>query len=202
MARYVDELHSIVETMSYSDNVANFLEAPTKELQTINMDDLELIAGDILKKVNSQPNTPLASRDASPIHNSRPESIDSTAMLADDESDEEYIDTIEAPEPKKIMNDVMYFEPTMNGILQKEHSSRTRTRIHNVDISAEISKAVQNIQLDIEHLRHKIQTLERDKAIATKKSTFFDNFSPTFLAFLIVWPFLCNFVMQRYLKNK
>lgn len=50
---------SIVETMSYSDKVANFLEAPTNELDTINIDDLELVAGDVMERVRSLPNSPL-----------------------------------------------------------------------------------------------------------------------------------------------
>lgn len=45
--------------MSYSDKVATFLEAPTTELDRINMDDLELIAGDIIERVRSQPNSPI-----------------------------------------------------------------------------------------------------------------------------------------------
>nr|XP_023024159.1 acyl-CoA-binding domain-containing protein 5-like [Leptinotarsa decemlineata] len=59
MAKYVDELHSIVETMSYSDKVANFLEAPTDELDSINIDDLQLVAGDVIERVRSLPNSPL-----------------------------------------------------------------------------------------------------------------------------------------------
>lgn len=45
--------------MSYSDKVANFLEAPTNELDTINIDDLELVAGDVMERVRSLPNSPL-----------------------------------------------------------------------------------------------------------------------------------------------
>lgn len=45
--------------MSYTDKVANFLEAPTTELDTISFDDLELVAGDVLERVRSQPNSPL-----------------------------------------------------------------------------------------------------------------------------------------------
>lgn len=45
--------------MSYTDKVANFLEAPTTELDTINFNDLELVAGDVLERVRSQPNSPL-----------------------------------------------------------------------------------------------------------------------------------------------
>lgn len=45
--------------MSYTDKVANFLEAPTNELDTVNMEDLELVAGDVIERVRSQPNSPL-----------------------------------------------------------------------------------------------------------------------------------------------
>lgn len=47
--------------MSYSDKVANFLEAPTEEVECVSkiMDDLEIIAGDVIERVRSQPNSPL-----------------------------------------------------------------------------------------------------------------------------------------------
>lgn len=45
--------------MSYTDNVANFLEAPSNQLDKLNMSDLELIVGDVIERVRSQPNSPL-----------------------------------------------------------------------------------------------------------------------------------------------
>lgn len=45
--------------MSYSDKVANFLEAPTTEYDRINMADLELIAGDVIERVRSRSNSPI-----------------------------------------------------------------------------------------------------------------------------------------------
>ena len=48
----------IVETMSYSDKVANFLDAPSHEVNKISMADLELIAGDVMEKVRSRSNSP------------------------------------------------------------------------------------------------------------------------------------------------
>lgn len=45
--------------MSYSDKIATFLEAPTTEYDHINMDDLELVAGDVIERVRSQPNSPI-----------------------------------------------------------------------------------------------------------------------------------------------
>lgn len=204
MTKYIDELHSIVETLSYSDKVANFLEASSSELESINMNDLELIAGDVLQRVRSQTNSPISSRDASPTHiNTRPESPNTDPSLADDESDEEYIDTIEALEPKRMAKESLYYEPNMNGILQKEHLSRSRTKVQNIDISLEISRAVQNLQSDIESLRHKVQILEKDRfALATKNKRIFGEFSPALVTFIVVWPFLCTIVMNRYLRNK
>lgn len=52
--------------MSYTENVANFM-GSINELDGINVDDLEAVAPDAIKKVRSQPNSPFASRDTSPI---------------------------------------------------------------------------------------------------------------------------------------
>lgn len=52
--------------MSYTDNVANFM-GSINELEGINFQDLEAVAPDAIKKVRSQPNSPLESRESSPI---------------------------------------------------------------------------------------------------------------------------------------
>ncbi|XP_035794952.1 acyl-CoA-binding domain-containing protein 4-like [Anopheles albimanus] len=67
MQKYVDELKKIVETMSYTDNVANFMEYNMSELDNINISDLEMVAPEAIKKARSRPNSPLASREASPV---------------------------------------------------------------------------------------------------------------------------------------
>ncbi|XP_055617179.1 uncharacterized protein LOC129762699 [Toxorhynchites rutilus septentrionalis] len=67
MQKYVDELKKIVETMSYNDNVANFLEYSSPDLDSsVNISDLEMVAPEAIQKVRSRPNSPLASRDTSP----------------------------------------------------------------------------------------------------------------------------------------
>lgn len=66
MQKYVDELKKIVETMSYTDNVANFMEHSMSEVENISVNDLELVAPEVIQKVRSRPNSPLASRDTSP----------------------------------------------------------------------------------------------------------------------------------------
>ncbi|KAJ8980154.1 hypothetical protein NQ317_014649 [Molorchus minor] len=147
-----DLLQRIIETMSFSDKVANFLEAPTDELDLINMDDVELIAGDVLERVRSQPNSPLASREASPIRfrssissTSTPSPTPSDKLEDSDRSDEEYIDTVENPESKGyIPNNISNQESLPNGHIQhtqSQHISRSRTKSQtSVDVSQEISR--------------------------------------------------------------
>lgn len=71
MEYYVDELKKIVETMSYTENVANFM-GSVSDLDNISVDDLQLVAPEAIKKVRSRPNSPFHSRETSPV---RSESI-------------------------------------------------------------------------------------------------------------------------------
>lgn len=57
MELYVDELKKIIETMSYTDNVAEFMDS-VGELDSVDLDDLEAVAPEVIKKVRSQPNSP------------------------------------------------------------------------------------------------------------------------------------------------
>lgn len=201
MAKYVEELHSIVETMSYSDKVANFLEAPSNELESVNMNDLQLVAGDIIKRVRSQSNSPIMSRETSPMRVQGLHESDSAGADIE-ESDEEYIDTIEAPDPKRHFETQCY-EPGLNGLVPREHVSRNRTKYTSTDVSSEISKIIHNLQVDIDALRKKVGTLEKDKmALVAPRRGFFGNLSPTLVTFMVVWPFLCTFIINRYIRNK
>ncbi|CAH1283232.1 unnamed protein product [Diabrotica balteata] len=213
MTKYVDELHSIVETMSYSDKVANFLEAPTNELDAINFDDLELIAGDVIERVRSQPNSPLASREGSPIRfGSKSPSAGSTPSVApstpddSDHSDDEYIDTIEVfnPDPQRmnISHDVI-----PNGYIQtaqNQHTSRSKIKsTTNVDVSQEISLAVQSLRADIENISKKVNSLENaNRLVAKRQKRLFPGVPNNFLVFVIAWPFIATFIMNRYLYRR
>lgn len=57
MELYVEELKKIIETMSYTDNVAEFM-GSINELNGVDVDDLETVAPEIMKKVRSNPNSP------------------------------------------------------------------------------------------------------------------------------------------------
>lgn len=71
MMHYVEELRKIVETMSYTDNVATFLNSLDNFYENVPAADLELLVGPIIEKIRSRPGSPLsgsplASRDTSP----------------------------------------------------------------------------------------------------------------------------------------
>lgn len=107
MQAYVDELRKIVETMSYTDNVADFYSS-VSQLDNVSIEDLQLVAPVAMEKARSNPNSPLhsrnASRETSPV-GSRPEvgkipngytnGYHNGYGTTSDTSDEEYIDTVE-----------------------------------------------------------------------------------------------------------
>ncbi|XP_061726346.1 acyl-CoA-binding domain-containing protein 5-B isoform X2 [Cydia pomonella] len=86
MQAYVDELHKIVETMSYSSDVASFLSVDDEDEEFPNR-DLELVAGDVLRRVRSEHNTPIGSRSVS--------GASSPVPRTRHDSEDEYIDTVD-----------------------------------------------------------------------------------------------------------
>ncbi|XP_063237531.1 acyl-CoA-binding domain-containing protein 4 isoform X2 [Bacillus rossius redtenbacheri] len=117
MNNYVEELKKIVETMSYTDNVADFLGSLGSFYDHVPMQDLELLIGNVIERVRSQPGSPVCSRDTSPVRRAfssldvSPASSYSASPLPpapgpdeEDEEDEEFIDTVEA-EPERLRKD-------------------------------------------------------------------------------------------------
>lgn len=60
MNNYVDELKKIVETMSYTDNVANFLGSLDSFYESVPSEDLEMLVGPVIERMRSQPGSPLS----------------------------------------------------------------------------------------------------------------------------------------------
>jgi len=203
MTRYVEELHTIVETMSYSDKVASFLDAPSSELDSLKLEDLQLVVGDVIERVRSQPNSPLASREASP--NRLISSLSSSRSVSPDEdstdhSDGEYVDTIENLEPRKNMNSIPV-DVITNGYIG--HRARSKLRGgYEVDISQEISKTVQCLRLDLNRLSHKVNMLEKSRAVTVRRNKGFFGISNKLLFFIITWPFIANFILNRFNKRR
>lgn len=107
MKSYVEELQKIVETMSYTDNVADFYSS-IDQLDNVSIEDLQLVAPAAIKKSLSNPGSPLHSRETSPtriISNaSSGEYQNGYNHNSTDTSDDEYIDTVEARLPTLFMN--------------------------------------------------------------------------------------------------
>lgn len=152
MQKYVDELKKIVETMSYTDNVANFLEygngngtgGNDSSDSGVSLNDLEMVAPEAIQKVRSRPNSPIASRDTSPVRSSPvpPQQQQQQPLVVNgfhspvpakpltngyhhyqngaqsDLSDDEYIDTVEDSETEST------FRPIV-----ASHVSRSRSQV-------------------------------------------------------------------------
>ncbi|KAH8263348.1 hypothetical protein KR044_007602 [Drosophila immigrans] len=69
MQRYVESLQEIIETMSFTENVQNFV-GSLDGLTNINLDELELVSPGMRELAESHPNSPFHSRTNSPQHGS------------------------------------------------------------------------------------------------------------------------------------
>ncbi|EDV30701.1 uncharacterized protein Dana_GF14989 [Drosophila ananassae] len=67
MQRYVESLKEIIETMSFTENVQNFV-GSLDGLGNINLDELELVSPGMREIAESHPNSPFHSRTNSPQH--------------------------------------------------------------------------------------------------------------------------------------
>ncbi|CAB3383736.1 Hypothetical predicted protein [Cloeon dipterum] len=81
MESYVEELKKIVETMSYNENVAEFLGSLGSFYEAVPQEDLQLAVGDIIERVSS--------RASSPVHSLPSKQSLSQAMDKEEEDDED-----------------------------------------------------------------------------------------------------------------
>lgn len=112
---------------------------------------------------------------------------------------------LQIPEPRKILSSS---ENIPNGYVQKpqiQHESRTRTRPHsNIDISQEISKAVQSLKGDIDKLNNKIISMENTKRNTNivRHKGFFGGLSTQVVIFMFAWPFVAHIVMNKFISRR
>lgn len=96
-----------------------------------------------------------------------------------------------------------------NGI---EHVSRTRTKtvpttITTQDISQDVSRVVQSLKIEIDKLSSKVQLIEDIESSGTNNSLvrrnaggFFNGMSYKLIGFIVLWPFLASFLVNRLNK--
>ncbi|XP_030381219.1 acyl-CoA-binding domain-containing protein 5 [Scaptodrosophila lebanonensis] len=90
MQRYVQSLQEIIETMSFTENVQNFV-GSLDGLTNINLDELDLVSPGMRELAESHPNSPFHSRTNSPQHgasaNSTPNGPESAATSTESASE-------------------------------------------------------------------------------------------------------------------
>ncbi|XP_055378801.1 acyl-CoA-binding domain-containing protein 5 isoform X2 [Condylostylus longicornis] len=208
MHLYVDELKKIIETMSFNENVAQFM-GSIDELNNVNFNDLEIVAPEVMKKAKSHPNSPFASRGNSPQHGS-PQNGFSNGFDSGDEdinesnsyinqngrtveqSDDEYIDTLEQ------------LNENDGYVAQENH------------IMHQIFNIVQRMNTDLTNLNQRMSTLERNvtelrNLQANQKLKLhrkyphwwpFRDISPLWFTMLILWPFVVRTLNGALQKRK
>ncbi|CAO1352354.1 unnamed protein product [Diamesa serratosioi] len=186
MQEYVDELKKIVETMSYTDNVANFM-GSIDELDNISVEDLQLVAPEAIKKVRSRPNSPFHSRETSPIR-SEIEYTNGSAYKngytnghhqSTDTSDEEYIDTVE-------------LLPSSSSLIDPA-------------LISQLVQLTDRMNHDLLQVTNRMGLLEQKIAHQRRKNDSwwpFQDISPSWFIFTIMWPIAVSMVFQAMRQNK
>ncbi|XP_058811989.1 acyl-CoA-binding domain-containing protein 4 [Topomyia yanbarensis] len=191
MQKYVDELKKIVETMSYTDNVANFMEYGD---ESVNINDLEMVAPDAIQQVRSRPNSPLASRDASPARVS-PVTTAGTAQQnplvngyhngavvkplltngyhhyyqngnsQSDMSDDEYIDTVDDSEteyPFRPIEAASSVHVSRNRMTQSAAAVESAAnRELHPEVTAQLNRAIERLNASVQQINNRINVVEQ-----------------------------------------
>ncbi|KAK2582064.1 hypothetical protein KPH14_002769 [Odynerus spinipes] len=202
MNNYVEELKKIVETMSYTDNVATFLGSLDSFYESVPAEDLELLVGPVLERMRSQPDSPLSgsplvSRETSPhrvCNTSRhitssletsPASSHSASPLPPDTDgeEEEFIDTVESA-PDQIQKDTTKSSTsvqkasitptTADDNTNKQQNTTNETPLELVNGYAKINDTIE-ISTDTKQERGRQRTRKDDKANAE----FFNHIAST-----------------------
>lgn len=170
--------------MSYTDNVANFLQYGNGD-DSVSINDLEMVAPEVIQKVRSRPNSPLASRDASPSRNSpitagQQQPLvngyhNGTAVLKpvltngyhhyhpnggnqSDLSDDEYIDTVDDSETETPFRPIVAAETFTSRSRSAHSATGERELFHSLTPSAgSNAEVVAHLNRAIERLNASVQ---------------------------------------------
>ncbi|XP_063707592.1 acyl-CoA-binding domain-containing protein 5-like [Culicoides brevitarsis] len=194
MNNYVGELRKIVETMSFTENVANFV-GSISEIENIDVNDLDLIAPEAMKHARSRPGSPFASRDTSP---QRPVTVPTMTNghhhpLSD--SDDEFNSADES--------DAFHHQPRSRRAVAYQQDSM---------LVQNINATVEQMQKDLATLQANFSQLERNltQMKAAQKSYKhiypkwwpWKNVAPSFVLFVILWPIVYNRIVNRLQRRK
>ncbi|XP_013185900.1 acyl-CoA-binding domain-containing protein 5 isoform X2 [Amyelois transitella] len=184
MQAYVDELHKIVETMSYNSDVASFLSVDDEE-QGFPNGDLALVAGDVIARVRSEHNTPIGSRSVSGA--SSP--MRSTSPRPRHDSEDEYIDTVDSD---------LEQPPTAPPRLSNGHAHQITSQLTHLKVLEQLPGTLARLEADVAALR---KAVEGDRRLITRATSAWrwpwqELSVPTFL-FVTLWPFIAYRLLTR-----
>ncbi|XP_023291773.2 acyl-CoA-binding domain-containing protein 5 [Lucilia cuprina] len=99
MLKYVESLQEIIETMSFTENVQNFV-GSLQGLENINLDELEIIAPGMKELAESHPNSPFHSRTNSPQHSTNGSGEEDATLNGHDST----LDNVTTPPATPVQN--------------------------------------------------------------------------------------------------
>ncbi|XP_050358931.1 acyl-CoA-binding domain-containing protein 5 [Nymphalis io] len=186
MQLYVNELHKIVETMSYNKDVASFLLVSDTE-DGFPSADLQLVAGDIIERCrnDSLQNSPLYSRSdsgsSSPTHRIR------------HDSDDEFIDTVDVA-----VNETDPVHTLNRHRLSNGHAHQITSQLTYLKVLEHLPGVLARLEADVAALR---KAVEGDRMILDQVSRGWrwpwQELSPPTLILIAVWPFIAYRIASR-----
>ncbi|XP_017474076.1 PREDICTED: acyl-CoA-binding domain-containing protein 5 [Rhagoletis zephyria] len=120
MERYVENLREIIETMSFTENVQNFV-GSISGLDNINLDELDMVAPGMRELAESHPNSPFNSRTNSPQHGA---SVNGSSGEEDDLSNTVQFNGHVSKKP----NHIDHNSGLMNGTTEHEEIIATQSK--------------------------------------------------------------------------
>uniref|UniRef100_A0A336LZ72 CSON008872 protein n=1 Tax=Culicoides sonorensis TaxID=179676 RepID=A0A336LZ72_CULSO len=214
MQNYVDELRKIVETMSFTENVANFV-GSISEIENIDVNDLDLVAPEAMKHARSRPGSPFASRDTSPQRAPIMNGMTNGHNALNSESDDEFNSADES-------DVIVTHHHHLRSRRDLQHS--TSNHSFNADIPVpgghhdyldpvieNLNITVNQMQKDLKQVQQNYAALEKSVSELKKSQSSYrhlypkwwpwKNISPGFILFVILWPIVVNRV-ARNLNNR
>lgn len=199
MEAYVSELKQIVETMSYTQNVADFYNSLNEF--DMKIEDIELIAPEVVRSKSEQ-NSPLH---RSPASAEKTEEIPNGRTYSSTEaesSDDEYIDTVDEEisiVPKNYTH--------LNGGIHKKTLPMTEvTNKLNIDNSlvTHLVQITDKMKLDLQQINGRINGLEQKITSQRKYPRWwpFKDISPPFFAFTLLWPIVVALAFRTMQRNQ
>lgn len=201
MELYVNELKNIIENMTDSGGSSG---SPS-ELNGVDISDLEAVAPEAMKKVTSNPNSPFASRDTSPIRNGYTNGISSESPPlingnkhfddnyqsghTTEHSDDEYIDTVD-DDSYLISEPIRMSRPQTRRYVQQATVNMDHTDTFHSKNSQQIEPAINQILRTVELLNNDLQQINRRIDTIERLMATMENYQlKTMVRYPRWWPF-------------